>query len=243
MLADVLGQVFALFLVISTLSISIVSMEWKELKQKIFDALQFLLPVLLHVAAFTFLNIGDRLILQQLSGSEAVAKYTVAYMLGMSISIFHDGLLKAWNPYFYSLVNKSIADEARVFQYIRLYSILSLVIGIIFGIGISNLYTLVMPDEYNGLGSIIMIISIAYSFEGVRKVYCGYLYVTRKTKYIANISLGCMLINILMNLMLIPFWGILGAAVATLISFLLMMLLTIILGRNSRNIVLESLTL
>ncbi|OYT53007.1 MAG: hypothetical protein B6U72_07125 [Candidatus Altiarchaeales archaeon ex4484_2] len=54
----------------------------------------------------------------------------------------------------------------------------------------------------------------------------------KKTKKIFLIYLLCGIINIALNIVLIPEWGILGAAIATLISFMAAGLLTIYLTRD-----------
>ncbi|MET1254650.1 oligosaccharide flippase family protein [Aliikangiella maris] len=231
---DLVGSILLAFLLLKVIKPHLKLVEFANLKNALTSALTFLLPVFVHVVSFTFLNVGDRLIIQSLLGADAVAKYSVAYMFGMIVGVFHDSFLKAWNPYFYSKVIKSLKDERDVNRHARIYSLFSIILGVMVGGFFSVVYRLVLPTEYHGVEYIIIIVSLAYSLEGIRKVYSGYLFLQNKTRIIAKIALASVLMNVLLNYILIRLIDLDGAAIATLIAFLNMMIFTVYYSRKSR---------
>ena len=77
-------------------------------------------------------------------------------------------------------------------------------------------------SDYNIAYTIVPFISLAFIFKGVQYVYSLGLHFAKKTKYNAYIVLCAAIINFIINILLIPRYGIYGAAVATIISWIIM---------------------
>jgi len=93
----------------------------------------------------------------------------------------------------------------------------------------------ILPDKYQGIEGVIYVVIAAYSLEGMRKVFCGYLYVSNRTKTLAVITFIGASFNILLNIVMIPAWGMLGAAYATLISFFVITFLVMAVAVQART--------
>lgn len=234
-LAEIFSSFLALLMVGGVLKENRGLINWREIKREVTHAVVFLFPLLGHVTAFAFMNIGDRLIIQKLADIEDVGRYTAAYTLGMIIGVLHEGLLRAWSPYFFANVTSSRENELRVFKHASIYAVASLLVGGIMGVVFANIYQWILPSDYRQIGFVIFVVSIAYSLEGARKVFCSYLYLANKTKLIAVVSIICAFLNVFLNILMIPMYGIDGAALATLISFSLMMTATLYYGIRERK--------
>jgi O-antigen/teichoic acid export membrane protein len=54
---------------------------------------------------------------------------------------------------------------------------------------------------------------------GVIHIFNTGLYLSKKTSRISMLTTGAALLNILLNILLVPLWGIMGAAVTTVLSY------------------------
>ncbi|KYN85338.1 hypothetical protein ATY35_16845 [Vibrio cidicii] len=229
--------------VISFILFNEIKKHWRwmavtEIRHKLKDSFQFLVPLTIHTSCLVLLNLGDRFVINTYVGSEALGYYSVAYSLAMVLGIIQEAFLKYWNPYFFGNVNKSLEHEVRVRVRARRLSYISLLLGVIYGVIISIIYPYFLPESYSDLGVIIILVSMAYGFEGVRKAFCGYMYVTGNVKKITFLTLISALVNMAANFILVPIWGLNGAGVATLIAFIFLSFFTYVGSRGERKLIL-----
>lgn len=194
-------------------------------------AFSFLFPVTFHVIGFAAVNMLDRLLIADIMDVEAVGRYTAAYSLGMVLGVAHDAALRAWNPHFFRMVNEGAFVQRRLWHIQCWYAVGAIVSAILFGFGAAQAFEYLFPSEYHSAKNLIMPICLAYGFEGVRKIFCGYLYHRGRTKSLALITVCASILNILLNLWWIPINGLIGAAFATLAAFVFMTGAVLILVR------------
>jgi O-antigen/teichoic acid export membrane protein len=73
---------------------------------------------------------------------------------------------------------------------------------------------------------IVPIVTASYIFFGMRIIASLGMFLTKKTKYVANTTIVAAVLNILLNILLIPKFGMITAAYTTLISFVILYLLS-----------------
>jgi len=189
------------------------------------DAVAYLWPLTFHVLGFSLLNLADRAIIADLLGTESVGLYSVAYMFGMIVGMVHDSALKAWNPYFFKAY-RNPDNRRRLFFQQAAYGGAAIVGWLVFVYVQSWLFPLMVDPRYQAAADLIPIVALAYTFEGIRKIICGYLYVHAKTKILGLVTSITAVLNIVLTFSLIPHYGLMGAAYATLVCFVLMTLVT-----------------
>ncbi|WP_084649477.1 lipopolysaccharide biosynthesis protein [Saccharospirillum impatiens] len=199
----------------------------------LWDIFSYLWPLTFHVVSLALVNVADRFVIALFSDTNALGRYSAAYMLGVSVNLIFEAILKAWNPYFYTLIakNEIVRVVKTTFYVLGLVSVLCL--GFIFLLVYAS--SVILPESYGDLRSIIMLVSLSYLFEGSRKFFAGYLHARSKSKLLGIIGIGTAVLNLSLNFILIPVYGIFGAAVATLISFLSMALITMIFSLIAIN--------
>ena len=199
------------------------------------DVYYLFIPMMLHSLGFTFLLISDRIMLQKMIGSESVALYTVAYTFGLLSGVIHEVFMKVWSPFFYKNVADTVFERSKLLPAAFIYSVISLIYAFVFSYIINQFYQDIVPMEYHSIGVLIYIISLSFSFEGTRKVFSSYIIASNKYKYIALLSIFTVCVNVLINLWLIPEFEEKGAAVATLVSFLIMSFVTVLIALSLRK--------
>lgn len=76
--------------------------------------------------------------------------------------------------------------------------------------------------------SVVVWVLLGYAFLGMYKMVVNYLFYLKKTKVIAYCTFFAVLINFALNYVLINLNGIVGAAQATLISFVILLIVVFI---------------
>ncbi|MBI9070453.1 MAG: polysaccharide biosynthesis C-terminal domain-containing protein [Melioribacteraceae bacterium] len=196
----------------------------KTLKQM----LKFGIPYLPASMAATIVQVIDRPILTKLTDNETVGLYTANYKLGIFMMLFVAMFQYAWQPFF--LNNAKEKDAKDVFAKVLTMFVLAASLVWLFitlfienfaAIEILNGKTIIGKSYLSGL-SIVPIILFAYIFHGLYVNFSAGIYIEEKTKYMPLITGLGAVSNVAANLILIPYYGIMGAAVSTLISYIVM---------------------
>ena len=180
---------------------------------------------------------ADRFMLASLSNKAEAGLYAVGYDLsGNSILL----LMSAINLAAYPVIIKLLDNEGKpaALEYFKKYAILLLGIAIpaVFGLILvgPNLVHLLIGKEYQEAVTFLLPwIAIAIFMMGMQATYFDLAFqLGHYTIGIVKISVIIVLINISLNWWLIPTMGMKGAAIATLVSFILGALLSAVIGRK-----------
>jgi O-antigen/teichoic acid export membrane protein len=191
--------------------------DWNLLKQ----LLRFGLPLIPVNLAGWMLTFSDRFFLQKYGDLNQVGVYAVAYSVAGILFMLMGWFNIAWVPYSFSVAKQ---QDARIF-YAR---ILTYVIAsfTFVGLGLSLfapevLYFFTVPSYYEG-AVVVPLIVVSYLFYEVYYVISLGFDLTGKTPQMAFITAAGAVFNLFLNYVLIPQFGMKGAAVATVLSYLLL---------------------
>lgn len=192
--------------------------------------LKYGLPSLPAGFALMVIQVIDRPILRALTDNASVGIYQANYKLGIFMMLVVSMFDYAWKPFFFKHAKNDNAKElfARITTYFFLLMSLVLLfiaffIEDIVKIQISGRF-IIHPDYWVGL-HIIPIIMLGYLFYGLSLTFSAGIYLKKKTLYLPLITFIAAIINVVINLSLIPAIGIMGAALATLSSYITMSML------------------
>ena len=130
----------------------------------------------------------------------------------------------AWKPFYLS--NFKEADAKQLYSRVLTYfTLIAALIFLVTGFFIEYIIRLpflggrfINPEFWSGLG-IIPIILGGYYFNGVFTNLAAGCHITKHTKYLPIAVGGGALLNVAANILLIPYFGIYGAAWATLLAY------------------------
>tara|TARA_R110000772_G_scaffold154487_1_gene265523 strand:+ start:28315 stop:29730 length:1416 start_codon:yes stop_codon:yes gene_type:complete len=185
--------------------------------KKLQSMLHFGMPLIIGGAAFWGLTAMDKLFLRSLSTFSELALYSVAVSFATAAIIFQNIFSTIWAPTVYKWAISGINDEKidLVTDYVTLAVLLLFSLAGLF----SWLILYMLPAEYKSVQYILvccMAYPLLYTLSEATVVGIG---ITKKSGYSMAISVLALVINIVGNYVLIPFWGAKGAAVSTAISF------------------------
>jgi O-antigen/teichoic acid export membrane protein len=190
--------------------------------------LRFGLPYLPASLAATMVQVIDRPVVLAMTNAATLGLYQTGYKLGIFMMLVVSMFQYAWQPFF--LNNAREKDAKEIFAKIMtLFVLAASLLWIVISLAIENLAriqighgrTLIGKDFLPGL-VVVPIILLAYLFNGIYVNLWAGLYIEEKTKYFPYVTGAGALVNVAVNLALIPVLGIVGAALATMASYVVM---------------------
>lgn len=180
---------------------------------------KYSLPLLPHALANWSNGTLDKLLVNGIRSQADAGMYNVGQQYGSVMSIIANAINNAYVPWFYEKVNDGRQGIKRIVQTadatICMVSLIAIAMSLfaeeIFGIMISN-------PAYDGVWKIVPCIVFAYVFQSVYFFFVNVLFL-KDTKVIFSITMTALVVNVCLNLLLIPEWGFIGGAVACLLTY------------------------
>jgi O-antigen/teichoic acid export membrane protein len=183
--------------------------------------LPYTLPLLPTGLCYWFINLGDRYVIGYFMGVDAVGIYSVSYSLGGLLALFYAPLGIALFPAMVHCYENDKIQELKMHLKYSLKFFLMFAIPAFFGLSVlskSLLVTLATSEFVEG-GLVVSIVALATLLYYCGSINTHVLNLFKEMEKIAIIHIGSASINIVMNILLVPLMGIVGAAIATLVTF------------------------
>jgi O-antigen/teichoic acid export membrane protein len=187
-----------------------------------------LLPTALSVWA---LRLVDRALVANWAGLREVAVYEVGAKVGRISGIFLAAFNAAWPQFAFSSMRKENAK--------RIYSsVLILIFSTTFFAALSvtifsaEIVRLMAPADYEDAVSVIFWIAASQVFWGIYPIMSVGLKIVKRTDLISIVAVSSAVINIVLNILMIPTIGIIGAAIANLVGRMILSFGTYLLGNR-----------
>lgn len=199
-------------------------LKWTFDQQVLIELLKFGLPYIPSGLAVVIMDQISRFFLDRMSGKEATGLFSATYKLGMFMAIVVAAFRFAWHPFFLSTSKQ--AEAKRVFSRILTYFLM--VTG---GLFLTITYFLdpiihfhlfgfrLFGQGYEGGAPIVPIVLLAYIWYGIYINFIVGVYLEKKTKYLPLVTGLGAVVSVVCNYLLIPGWGITGAAWASFAAY------------------------
>jgi len=234
----IIGEVF-LILVISPFLFH--EIELKFDRKILTESLAFGVPIVFLALGAMIMNVGDRYILKILTNYREVGLYELGYRFGSLLNLFLvQSFALGYLPQAYKIFGEK--NDKRYFSKMNTYFVFILCwSGLAISIFSKEVVQLFALDsDYWSAYKVVPIIVLAYIFNGIQTAVSISLFLTKKTQYIAYTFIFAAAINIGLNFLLIPYFGKMGAAMATLLSFLFLYLITYYFANRFYHITYEN---
>lgn len=196
------------------------------------NLLSFGLPLVVSFLSTWVLQLSDRYLLSIFSSFAETAQYSVAYTLGSAMGVVVLGpFTLAWPTAVYAIAKREDAPHIfkLVFRWFGLFLLLSTFGLSLIGIIILNL---LFPVSYRSGENIIPVVASSVAFYGIAYVFGAGTILTRKTWWSIVFTVVAAAVNITLNLVLIPFFGAMGAAVSTLVAYVVYALIAYVVNQR-----------
>ena len=183
--------------------------------------LPYTLPLLPTILCYWLINLGDRYVIGYFMGIDAVGIYSVSYGLGELLVLFYAPLSGILFPAMVHCYENNKIQELKTHLKYSLKFFLMFAIPSFFGLSVlskSLLVTLATSEFVEG-AVVVSIVALATVLFCCGSINTHVLNLLKETKKVGLIYIGSASINVVMNIILVPLMGIVGAAIATLVTF------------------------
>ena len=196
-------------------------------------------PFIFVGLAYWLFGTADRWMLAELSNSTQVGLYAIAYKFGTIVLFLNAAFGQAWSPIAQKIRRDDTqyrATYARIFSVWFFFLVIAGSTVALFGPEMLHVLT---PPEYWAAASVLGILTMGIVLSGTTQITAVGISIERRTRLFAYAAWTTALVNVVLNLVLIPQWGAAGAAVATFLSYALLTVLYLSWSQRLHPIPLE----
>lgn len=203
---------------------------WKKL-------ILFGLPFVPSGLSSMIIELSDRYMLQWYDGLEAVGLYSAGHKLGIFMMLIVMAFRFAWQPFF--LQKHDDPTAPRLFSKIMTWFVfLMTIVFLLVSFFIKEIVSLelfgrhIIAESYWTGIVVVPLILAAYLFNGIYINFHPAIFYTGKTWVISIIVAVAATINVIINIILIPKVGMIGAGISSLSAYVFMAIATYMIVRN-----------
>jgi len=187
-------------------------------REVIREALGFGLPRVPHSVAHQVIGFADRYFLNAFATLRDVGLYSIGASFGLALKFFLSAFEAAWTPFFLALMREP--DARRTYSTVSTY-VVALLVLFVAGLcaiapGVVRLFT---TAEFHTAAAVTPWIALGVMFQGIYLVGSIGLVITKRTKLYPLATGTAAAVSLLANALLIPRFGMLGAAWANTLSY------------------------
>jgi len=190
--------------------------------KKIREYLSFGVPTVPSNLSTWLVDLSDRYVIGILLGTAFVGYYSPGYTLGNIIAMFMAPFTFLLPPLLSSYYDQNKMDEVKLHLEYSLKYFLLISIPAVFGLSLLSkpLLTLLSTAEIAQNGYLITpFVAISACLVGIYGIISQILALEKKTKIIGTMWIIAAIINVILNILLVPHFGIVAAAITTLTAY------------------------
>ena len=220
---NLIGQVAVLLLFIPAI-LELLKGSFSRVDLK--EMLTFGLPLVPALLASISLSVADRYFLRAYSTFDEIGVYGLGYKIGLLVQVLVvTPFSLSWGPVMWSVAEKPFAKQfySKVMTY---FTTVALYMALIVSMLSPELIRLMSQRQsYWRAWQVVPLITLSYVLYGMYSQLSIGINLKKKTQYLPFLLWAAAGLNLLLNFLLIPRWGMMGAAVATLVSYFVLAVL------------------
>jgi len=227
------GQFFACFAALAMLTLW--TTKYFSLKFSITAVGKFLkvgIPYVPTALVYIFATYVDRICLSRLSNLSEVGLYAVSIKLSSIIAMLRGMFQMAWNPIRLKIYHNN-EDYQQTYRAVMSGALIIFSFIAVFITAVRHEALFIFTtSKYFGAHAAVGPLCIAEAVRGCYAVALVGIYVTMKTYWMLIFASISLVVNVLLNVILIPILGITGAAIATFVSMALIVIMAYIISQR-----------
>jgi O-antigen/teichoic acid export membrane protein len=212
--------------------------QWVEFRYDRADvahAVRFGGGLIPHTLGTLAMRTADRFVISYYLGAYENGLYSVGYQVGFAVAVAADAFNRAWSPWLYAgLAENDAATDRRIVRMTYAYFGGIAAFTAILSIVAPPVMHRVLAADFQGAGRYVWWIALGFAFNGMYTVLSGFIFYSERTLVISWITGISSIVNLALNVVLVPRYGAIGSAQATAFAFLLRFVLTWAAGHRLR---------
>ena len=181
-------------------------------------ALLFNVPLVPHYLSQTVLNSADRIMIQNMIGSDEAGIYNLAYSVALIMTLFNTALSQTISPWIYQKIKMNKGNEIAPIAYISLLLIAG--VNLILILLAPEIVSFFAPNSYFEAIWIIPPVAMSAYFMYSYDLFAKFAFYYEKTIVIMIASISGAILNIGLNFVFINLFGYIAAGYTTLVCYI-----------------------
>lgn len=203
--------------------------------------LRFGLPLVPVTMSFWVFTASDRIVLAKFGSFEELGFYSAALSLISVFALLSAAVAQAWVPRMFRLYERDRAHAAEVVGASITYYLFAL--GLV-ALGLSSLapelIDLITAPAYTRASEVVPLLALGAVAYGTSMLTASGLTLTYRTGRLSTFSAGAAICNVLLALLLVPSFGMTGAATASLLGYTVLTCAYLVASQRVWRVNLES---
>lgn len=196
-------------------------------------ALAIAIPVIPHILSGMVMGNSDKIMINDMCGSEYAARYGLINTCALVISLFRNAINNAWLPWYYQKLTER--DYMQVRNISRMYiDVFSIGCVLLCLLGPELVYVL-GGETYSQASILVPLIMLGCYYNYIYLFYVNIEFFEKRTIGISIITITTSVLNIILNYIGIRMYGYTAAAITTAICNGLTVLLHYMITRKMNN--------
>lgn len=184
--------------------------------------LRYGIPLIFAGLAFWVISLSDRIFIARYTSLEQLGLYAIGNNISSVILLLMTAIHLAWSPLIFKFSVEN--DHRQLIAKITIYTLIILMgISVLLSIFAHNVLRVLAPPSYHDAIYVVGLLAVGLALLGTSGIIATGLTLVKKTYYITISTTIAAAANIILNFFLIPRWGIIGAAIATLLAYISLM--------------------
>ena len=216
-------------LVIAIIFINVVSLRYLKKEKllkgkfditKLREMVLFGTPFLMFDFSIIVLNLSDRFFIEHFLGLSETGVYGIGSLVGSFVLVGVNALINVFRPIIYEKTKSYAREKTSLLKTSIQYNTILLIITLSLILVVKKVIFLYFIDsKFLASQEIVWTIACGFFFWGLHSFYLSYFIFEKQTKTIFIISIFCICLNLVLNYIMVPKYGTIGAGYATLATY------------------------
>lgn len=189
--------------------------DWRLMK----SMLAFAIPAMFTAVSFYFLKLSDRFFLLHYQGQSEVGLYTVANSLSQPLYIVGMAFRMAWPQWHYAKLNDPVQHKRMIARSSTYFMALNALLLVLVGMYLPVVIHVLLNHKFWSIGPTTFVLTLSVALYNLYFIFWVGANVAKKNRLIPVITLVASGVNVGLNVVLVPVYGMYAAAWTTTIGF------------------------
>ena len=194
--------------------------------------LAFAIPAMFTAISFFFLKLSDRFFLLHYQGKAEVGLYTVANSLAQPLYIVGMAFRMAWPQWHYAKLNEPELHKRMVSRSSTYFMAFNALLLVLIGVYLPLVVHVLLASDFWSVTSTTYVLTLSVALYNLYFIFWIGSNVAKKNRLIPVITLIASGVNVGLNFLLVPVYGMWAAAWTTVIGFAILAVLVYFISNH-----------
>lgn len=194
-------------------------------------AFKYSFPLVPHSLAAWSTGMIDKLFLNDISGKAETGLYSVAQQFGALVGVAGTSINKAYAPWFFEKESQGENGIKQITMTGEMITIAICFVSLLVSLFSREILQIMVAESFNGVWIIIPLLAFSNAFQTLYYLFVNIVFL-ENTNLVFIITVTSAAINVVLNIIFIPLWGMYGAAMACFLSILSRSLMAFFISRR-----------